>query len=163
MIKKFEKFSRTDYLNLISNTIKSEVGGKSFFNKIDNSIKEDPDIVREICKGLKNEWVVSSGSFGDRVYDLFSKNELECKGVVVFNGKILTRNKGVNSYYPENFDLDNKKFVFVDDSVFSGKTINVIEKYLIEEHNSEVSRVVVGYDGSKNIDRKIKSLYRYYS
>ncbi len=161
-IKKFEKFSKSDYTDLVDNTIKSEVGGRKFFNKIDKYIKEDPDIIKEICNGLDNDWVVSSGTFGDKVYQLWESGQIRCMGVVVFNGKILTKNKGVNSYYPENFDLDNKEFVFVDDSVFSGKTIGAIEDYLKEEHMSLIKLVKVGYDGSKNTNRKIESLYKYY-
>ncbi len=161
MIKKFEKFSKTDYLDLVDNVIKSDVGGRKFFNKIDKLIKEDPDTIKEICKGLSSEWIVSSGSFGDRLYDIFSRGEIKCRGIIVFNGKILTKNKGVNSYYPESFDLDNKTFVFVDDSIFSGKTLNEIERYLIQEHNSKISKIRVGYDGSK-LDRRIESLYKYW-
>jgi hypothetical protein len=162
IIKKFEKFSRTNYLNLIDKTIDSGIGGRDFFNKIDSYIKEDPDVIKEIFSGLEDRWVVSSGSFGDRSYELWNSGQIKCKGVVVFNGKIVTKNKGINSYYPENFDLDNKEFIFVDDSIFSGKTVDLIENYLIEEHKSKIVSVKVGYDGSRNLNREIESLYNYY-
>lgn len=54
--------------------------------------------------------------------------------MLIFNGKILTRNKGINSYYPHDFEIENKEYVFVDDSFFSGKTMSTIEEYL-EDHN----------------------------
>ena len=125
-------------------------------------MKKDEDVIKEIVKGLENEYLVSSGDFGDNLFNLWEGGLIKCLGILVFNGKIVTKKKGINYYYPENFDIDGKKFVFVDDSYFSGKTMREIEKYLMEEHKSSITEIRVGYDGSKEINSKIKSLYRYY-
>ncbi len=157
-----EKFSSTRFNSDIKGLLDKEGGGKIFFNKLDKVIKEDPDIIKEITQGLKDKYLVSSGGFGDNLFNLWESGSLECKGVLVFNGKIVTKKKGINYYYPEEFDVDNKSFVFVDDSYFSGKTMREIEKYLLEEHQSTISEIRVGYDGSKEKNPKVKSLYRYY-
>ena len=81
--------------------------------------------------------------------------------MLIFNGKILTRNKGINSYYPHDFEIENKEYVFVDDSFFSGKTMSTIEEYL-EDHNSSIKLSKIAYDGSVKKNPKIRSLYRYY-
>lgn len=157
-----EKFSQEDFKSTVSDVLKSERGGRQFFNKMDQIIKDNPDTIKEIMSGLEKDYIVCSGSFGDNLYDLWEKGELECRGILVFNGKIATKKRGINFYYPENFEIDNKEFVFVDDSLFSGKTVREIEKYLQEEHNSSIKLIKVGYDGSKEPNPKVKSLYRYY-
>ncbi len=157
-----EKFYSGNFKSKIGDLLKREVGGRPFFNSLDKLIKEDPDVLREITKDLENEYLVASGDFGDNLFNLWENKGIKCKGVLVFNGKIVTKKKGINYYYPEDFDIDNKEFIFVDDSYFSGRTFREVEKYLSEEHKSSIKEIRVGYDGSKEKDPKIKSLYRYY-
>jgi|GEM_PF-6503957 len=35
----------------------------------------------------------------------------------------MTKDKGVTYWYPSTFDIKDKEFVFVDDSLFSGKNL----------------------------------------
>ncbi len=157
-----EKFSEVQFVSNINHLLNREIGGTQFFNNLDKLIKDNPDIIQEIVGNSENEYLVSSGDFGDKLFDMWESGNIKSKGILVFNGKIVTKKKGINYYYPENFAIDNKKFVFVDDSYFSGKTMREIEKYLLEEHGSSISEIRVGYDGSRDRDPKIKSLYRYY-
>lgn len=157
-----EKFSSDVFRSDVKDILNQEGGGKPFFNKLDKKIKEDSDTIREITRGLEDKYLVGSGGFGDNLFNLWENGSIICKGVLVFNGKIVTKKRGINYYYPEDFDINNKSFVFVDDSYFSGKTMREIEKYLLEEHQSTISEIRVGYDGSKEKNPKVKSLYRYY-
>jgi len=149
--------------DLISNLLLKYEGGRPFFDALDDQIKNsiNEDIVISLMRGTEDKYVVSSGEFGDRVFNLYNEGKFKCKGMVVYNGKIMTKDKGVTYWYPPDFDLNNKEFVFIDDSLFSGKTLSVIENHL-REHNSKIEYVSVVYDGSKKKDPKVHSFYRYY-
>lgn len=58
--------------------------------------------------------------------------------------------------------FNDKSFVYVDDSMFSGGTVRKIDDYLKEYHNSKLKSVSVVYDGSKEKNKLVKSLFRYY-
>jgi hypothetical protein len=59
------------------------------------------------------------------------------------------------------FEVLDKKFVYVDDSYFSGKTAEKINNYL-SLRNSKISTIEVIYDGSKDRKNNVKSFFRYY-
>jgi len=149
---------------LVAALEKQHIGGRPFFDALDASIKTilDRDIIFALLKGNENEWVVSSGEFGDIVYKLWEDGKIKCKGILVFNGKMLTNKIGVRSYYPKDFDISKKTFVYVDDSHFSGSTVKKIGDYL-SEHKSSISAVNVIYDGSKEKKKNVNSFFRYYN
>ncbi len=76
------------------------------------------------------------------------------------NGKLLTEDRPVENWYPD-VSIDNKNYVFIDDSYFSGTTFIKIEKFL-KGHNSTIEYVQVVYDGSKVASNKVKSFFRYF-
>lgn len=138
-------------------------GGREFFKALDNAIKDfsNKDLIISLLKGNENEWICSSGGFGDKLHNLYENGDIKCKGLLIFNGKMYTKDKGITSYYPENFDMSNKKFIFIDDSLFTGKTYLKIDEFL-SEFNSKIKEVLVVYDGSKSYNPIIKSLFKYY-
>lgn len=148
---------------LVKDLVLKYHGGRKFFDELDNSIKKilPNDIIIDLLKGNPNEWIVSSGEFGDIIYKLWKENKVKCKGMVIFNGKINTYGLDVLSYYPSDFNLNNKEFIFVDDSLFSGNTYNKIDNYLMK-HNSKIKSVSVIYDGSRQKKEKVNSFFRYY-
>ncbi len=137
--------------------------GRPFFDALDDIIKNDSnrDIILELVKNCENEWVASSGEFGKIIYDLYLDGIFKCKGVVIFNGKMLTNKIDVESWIPSDFDMDNKQFIYVDDSYFSGSTVKKIERFL-DKHNSSIKLVNVMYDGSEEKLDFINSFYRYW-
>ena len=157
-----EEFSRNEYTRVIKQLLKKYVGGRPFFDALDEYIKTHDDMMVALIKGFENEHIVTSGTFGDNLYELYEQGKFKCKSITVFNGKICTKKKGVTCWYPAMVDLEDKEFIFVDDSTFSGRTIKVIDEYLKKHHNSRIKGVSVAYDGSKQKDPKVKSLYRYY-
>lgn len=149
--------------DLVAELIQKHIGGVKFFEALDMNIKDtmNKDIVLELVKSFSDEYIISSGEFGEVLYDLHKNNQFKCIDIVYFNGKIATEGKEVSSYYPKSFDLKNKKFVFVDDSYFSGITTKKIDEYL-KKHNSKIKQVAVVYNGNKNKSSFVKSFYRYY-
>lgn len=138
-------------------------GGREFFDALDDAIKSviNEDMILALVRGNKNEWLATSGEFGDILYKLWKEGKFQCKGLVVFNGKMLTNKTGVNAWYPVDFELDNKNFIYVDDSLFSGGTAKKIDSFL-REHNSSIKSISVIYDGSKEKSKLVKSFFRYY-
>ena len=159
-----ETVAREKLNKIVKDLLKKYVGGRPFFNALDAAIKNvvNEDIIIEVMRGLDNEWIATSGGFGDRLYNLWKSGKVRCRGMVVFNGKMCTKDKGVTCWYPADIDVDNKEFVFVDDSLFSGGTVKKVDDYLTEFHGSKIKNVSVVYDGSPNKNSLIKSLFRYY-
>ena len=166
--KIYEKFYKPSQsiLNKINSIVKEVEkefkGGRMFFTVLDEAIKDvsNEDMIIQLLKGKEKEWVASSGGFGRRVLQLYEEGKIKCRGVVVFNGKMTTYDMGVYKYFPE-FNLSNKKFVYVDDSYFSGKTAEKINNYL-SLRKSRISTIEVIYDGSKDRKNNVKSFFRYY-
>ncbi len=149
--------------SIVKDLLSKYEGGRPFFDALDDSIKDitNQDMMMALLKGNTNEWVATSGEFGDKIYKLWKEGKFKCKGLVVFNGKMLTNKTGVNGWYPTDFELDGKDFVYIDDSYFSGSTAKKINDFL-KEHNSKIKLVSVIYDGSKEKVRGVKSFFRYY-
>ena len=82
--------------------------------------------------------------------------------MLVFNGKMRTSQIGIRSYYPLDFDIKDKNFVYFDDSYFTGSTANKINRFLIE-NGSKIKSVSVIYDGSKKKRKGVNSFFRYYN
>lgn len=156
-----ETVAREKLNRIVKDLLKKHVGGRPFFNALDDAIKDvvNEDIVIELMNGLENQWIATSGGFGDRIYKMWKDGKIRCRGMVVFNGKMCTRKIGVTCWYPADFDIENKEFIFVDDSLFSGGTVKKVDDYLSEYHNSSIKSVAVVYDGSQNRNSLVKSLY----
>lgn len=148
---------------LVEKLEKKWIGGRAFFDALDYNIKHviDQEVMLGLVKGNKNEWLASSGEFGDILYKLYQQGKFKCKGLVVFNGKMNANNLNAEYYYPKDIDIENKKFIYIDDSYFSGKTVNKINDYL-KKYGSKIKSTSVVYDGSKIKKPNVNSFYRYY-
>jgi hypoxanthine-guanine phosphoribosyltransferase len=168
-IKFFEKFFapsleiKNKIDNIVQRLLDKHRGGRPFFDALDSEIKIaiNNDLILSLLKGSENDYVVSSGEFGDIIYKLWKDGKFKCRGVVIFNGKMRTQNIGVFNWYPNNFKLDNKKFIYVDDSIFTGSTSRKIDDFL-RQRGSKIKEIYVIYDGSKGKSNKIKSFFKYY-
>lgn len=152
------QYIKTKIDNIISNIPHRR--GRDFFDALDAAVK-DESIVLELTKSCENKWIASSGGFGDILYRLYKENKFKCKGLVIFNGKMLTNKIGVSSWYPQDFDLNDKQFVYLDDSYFSGSTVRKISDFL-RDKNSSIDDVYVIYDGSEIKSSKVHYFYRYW-
>jgi hypothetical protein len=149
---------------IVKELIEEHGGGRLFFNALDSRIKDitNEDMITTLVRGCHDQWIATSGEFGDRLYKIWKDGKFKCKGIVVFNGKMLTNKIGVQNWYPNDFDLKNKKFIYVDDSYFSGSTARKIDNFL-NEYKSSIKKVNVIYDGSKEKSTYVNSFFRYYN
>lgn len=161
----FENFNNSDVTMKIKDIVDSLYikfrRGTQFFDALDDAIKSDISIILELVKDCEERWVVTSGGFGNILYQLYLDGKFKCKGVVVFNGKMLTNNIGVESWKPNDFEVSNKEYVYIDDSYFSGGTVKKIDEFL-RANNSSIDYVNVVYDGSEIKSDKVNSFYRYW-
>lgn len=149
--------------DIVSDLLLKYKGGKEFFDALDDKIKDvslNKEIIRQLMKGKSNSHIISSGEFGDLLYKLWKAGEFKCKSMVVVNGKILTGDLPVFSWYPKE-NIEDKEYIFIDDSYFSGKTATRINDFL-KKFNSKIKYVQVVYDGSKKKNKDVKSFYRYW-
>lgn len=169
VIKLFENFYTppleiTNRLKNIVNKLEEKYhGGRAFFDALDSHIKDivNVDMIIHLVAGNENNWIASSGEFGDNLYRLWKEGKFKCRGVVVFNGKMQTNKVGVRGWYPDDFEISGKKYLYVDDSYFSGSTVKKINDFL-NQHNSTIKSVSVIYDGSKEKKSYVNSYFRYY-
>lgn len=138
-------------------------GGRPFFDALDREIKNiiNNDMILALVKGNINEYIATSGEFGDILYKMWKEGKFKCKDMVVFGGKMRTNRTDVNDWYPSDFNFNDKNFIYIDDSLFSGSTYQKINNFL-KPYNSTIKSISVIYDGSKEKNKMIKSFFRYY-
>lgn len=139
------------------------VGGESYFDELDGMIKNNTDLVSAyinyIFQSEKIHNIIASGEIGDRI------RELQRTGYINRFVNIVTVNGGLrhdNNICEVNVeDIWGKKFVFLDDSYYSGKTANKV-KHAVEHNDGEIVKNYVFYDGCRDKQENVESLYRYY-
>jgi hypothetical protein len=154
---------------------KETIGGNKFFDKIDSKIKSNKSIITHLFDQINKDFglnynLVASGEFGNIVLQMINKNDIICKGTILLVSGGLTSHfndmdtikkiKEIN-IQKKIGDIDNKDFIFVDDSYYSGTTEFSINKFL-NKVGSKLIKTYIVYDGNdkKSINRK--SIYNYY-
>lgn len=150
-------------IGIIDELLEKYHGGRPFFHALDDAIASfvNRQIIIELMNNHTNDRVIASGGFGNILYEMYNRSEISCKELIMFNGKMKTDGIGVTGYIPQDADLHNKTFIFVDDSYFSGMTVNTISNYL-SQYNSKISKISVVYDGSYSKNPIVNSFFRYY-
>jgi len=170
--------SRYKIKNIVDNQLKKSIGGKNYFNNIDNSLKvyKNVDLIKDIILKIKKDTnnnfnLILTGGFGDWVLTLIKKGIINIpKSLILVNGSIRGKNNKLNKFtYGKEVNIEyqfgdiyHKKFILFDDSFYSGSTKNAIDKFL-KKLNSEIIKTYVVYDGNDTIDNNRISLYRYYN
>ena len=151
--------------NIVKEMLQKHIGGKEFFDNLDLAVR-DKDIVQslfdEIEKftGFYQHLYIVSGEFGR-----FFANWVECFGadidiVYQVNGGLREGNP-IQSLEPFKEDINGQDFIIVDDSFYSGKTVETIREHVISLGGSYAGTFVI-YDGSHEKRKDIHSLYRYH-
>lgn len=156
----------------IGEILKEHKEGEKFFDALDYMIRGDKDILKDFYEfAIDNIFInnsistttynlIVSGKFGMALLTNYRYNlNANFNKVIVTNGNI---RKGE---LPEIYcnELNKKPFIFLDDSFYSGKTKDSIEKALKEINpNSKIVKTIVVYDGSINNKENIISMYRYH-
>jgi len=147
--------------NIVETCVRKHTGGEEFFTALDLRLKDRTILCSLLDEVLKFQYpevesmgLVVSGKFGQFVSDNSP------------TGNILHVSGGLREDKPLEIirhleDTECKHFIFLDDSFYSGKTRDTIKEYLESNGNTLLETFVV-YDGSKEKDENVHSLYRYY-
>jgi hypothetical protein len=147
----YEKLNR-----VVRDMIKTHKGGKIFFDNLDANL-QDYDFLQKLYDDelYKHRNIIVSGKFGMFFTNLFS---LVFNVVQVPGG--LRNGARCDLEYMKD-DISGKNWVFVDDSFYSGKTRDVVFDE-IKRCGGTITDTFCVYDGSKEKDETVMSLYRYY-
>ena len=138
------------------------VGGEVYFNELDRLIKCDTELLCNYmlyiaCQENTRNFVCS-GEIGKRILKCKHKRLLpENFNIVVLNGGLRLGKRVVQL----NSAKTNGNYIFVDDSLYSGKTLRAAKEYL-NQNGAEIAKCYVFYDGSLSYRSDVSSLYRYY-
>lgn len=148
----------------VNELLEKYIGGEIFFNELDGAVKFNEEILTQlltIANAIKNNYpnpqdilTIASGEIGLSLHNLGIPVDFLVKGG-------LRHNPNDINLTPFADKIKNKRFIFIDDSYFSGKTLQVIKEE-IEKLGGKVIFSVVAYDGSRKQEESVYSLYRYY-
>ena len=143
----------------VNKLLEKYIGGQIFFTELDKAVKFDFYILGQLVSAVKAEFgddicTVASGEIGLAMHNLgVNVNFLVPGGLRHDPSKI--------NLAPFKELIHGKKFVFVDDSYFSGRTVLVVREE-IERLGGIFLGTYVAYDGSRKEECDVHSLYRYY-
>jgi len=139
---------------IVIDLIEEHEGGEEFFNHLDKRLQDNSIIKSLITLHTGDEKVIASGKFGLYLNAMYPQFE-----IMLVNGGL--RRGSIISLEPMRDVIQHNKFIFIDDSFFLGRTRDAIKKE-IEKWGGSLFKTIVGYDGSKDKDNSVTSLYRYY-
>lgn len=136
------------------------VGGQIFFTELDKVVKGDFEILSSLIDATLKKWgeekplLVASGEVGIFLENFKFPVDILVPGGLRFEPKKI-------DLAPFKKQIEGKKVVFVDDSYFSGRTVEVV-KEAVESLGGIFLGAYVVYDGAKEKNPEVFSLYRYY-
>ena len=150
-------------------------GGSIFFDNLDEEIRSNENLLNNFMRDYIIDYlgnndidgVIMSGRFGrvatsSTYISYYCEECVGCHFLLVNGG--LRKGEEVEdvNFDSHNYTQERKgRFLFVDDSFYSGKTRNKINEKL-NEYNCEIVHTIVLYDGSADKDDNVSSMYRYY-
>jgi hypoxanthine phosphoribosyltransferase len=163
--------------NIVKNISDTTSGGNTFFDRLDSQMKnpQNKDIIISLFNKIYSDFgtnfnLVISGGFGDLIMFMLKKDEIKCGGTILqVSGGLTSHFTDMNKIkkskeviiQKQTGDIDNKDFIFVDDSFYSGTTSVSIDHFL-KKHSSRILKTYVIYDGNDTKSSDRVSLYRYY-
>lgn len=154
-LRRYEKLMIT-----VNELLEKYIGGQIFFTELDKAVKFDADILEDLIDAVHDKWgtenlvIIASGEIGLAFHNFGLPVDILVPGG-------LRHDPSKINLTPYRASIVGKDVVFVDDSYFSGKTLAVVH----EEVNNLGGHMIgayVAYDGSKDRDPTVFSLYRYY-
>lgn len=142
-------------------------GGEKFFDALDLKIRSDTDILNDYISWVKSYYghnacvgVIVTGSFGRTLVSCYGK------WLFSFFSDLIIVNGGIRSSGIVDLPIvgtHTSAWVLLDDSYYSGKTMNAIEESLQAINpKAQILKAFVVYDGSKERNEKVLGMYRYY-
>ena len=150
--------------SLVNECLMQHEGGEKFFDAIDEKLRDDKTLINMMIQKIKKnetfDYIIVSGNFGKVFKEYCNTNLIELKNkIIVVNGG-LRKGYDIISFW-EDYNIKNKKLIFIDDSYYLGRTRDAI-KNAIEENHGTLLNTYVFYDGSKVKEDNVHSFYRYY-
>lgn len=133
-------------------------GGEIFFDKLDEMLKFDKQILADFVYKVKTEientgiQTIASGEIGLCMHNYKIPTDILVPGGLRNGNRILGM---------DDFIEPGKEYLFLDDSYFSGKTARIIQGE-VERCGGKFVGCYVIYDGSRVRTEDVKSIYRYY-
>lgn len=156
----------------IGEILKRHKEGEEFFNALDYTIRGDKDILKDFYEFTLNNVFVNSSinrtSYNIIVSGRFGMSLLTNYGYNIcanFNKVIVTNGNIRKGELPEIYcnGFEEKPFIFLDDSFYSGKTRDIIQQELFKiEETACIEKTFVIYDGSLEKRNDVYSLFRYH-
>lgn len=144
----------------VNELLEQYIGGQIFFTELDKAVKFDRDVLESLVAeahnlGLDHTFcTIASGEIGLAMHNLGVPIDYLVPGG-------LRHDPSKINLAPFADKIKGKRFIFIDDSYFSGKTA-VVVKEEIERLGGIFTGTLVAYDGSKAKEENVWSLYRYY-
>ena len=151
---------------IVNKCLAEESGGRSYFTRLDAEVKKQPELLAEYMKYVTDRSgvydVVVSGEIGDRYAELQRAGEIPDNiNLFLLPGGLREDPTKLASKGRHCENSRRKEFIFLDDSYYSGKTLNAVTDYMCCVGGS-VKHAYVFYDGSPARNKDVSSLYRYY-
>lgn len=155
---------------IVQDCLEKHTGGENYFTELDGMIKNNEVLMVLFLlyavqdSGIND--VILSGEIGIRYLKMYTEHKIpDYINLYIVNGGLRKGNEVIGGI-TNNLDvipnnLECKPFIFLDDSYYSGKTMNKVNEFLCHR-NAVILKTYVFYDGSKDSDYNVKSLYRYY-
>lgn len=140
----------------VNECLEKYIGGEIFFDELDKLVKFDKEILEEFVARVKKDTpeirTIASGEFGLCLHNYKLPIDIIVQGGL---------RKGNQICDLSCFVEPGKKYLFLDDSYFSGKTAQVVREE-IERVGGIFAGCFVIYDGSQFPMHYVKNIYRYY-
>ena len=142
----------------VNELLEKYIGGQIFFTELDRAVKFDKSILSNLIAKAQElapaAYTIASGEIGLAMHNMGVHIDFLVPGGLRHDPSKIN---------PEPFvdQIDGKHFIFIDDSYFSGKTVAVIEEE-IERLGGNFLGTLVVYDGARQKENNVWSLYRYY-
>lgn len=149
---------------IVKDCLEQHKEGEIFFDHLDKAIQQKPIVDQLFDIVGENKNIIVSGKFGWFLFMYLGINvAYKYRNFLVVNGGLRKGEefKILDYSYQRDEELNGLDFIFIDDSFYSGKTRDVIRNK-INKHGANLIYTYVVYDGSKERDNTVSSLYRYY-
>ena len=140
--------------NIVDSVLNKYKEGQLFFSNLDLSFR-NKKVIDILLASIPNKYkIVTSGSFGRTISRLYPyKTNLLLPGDL--------RHKSKYDLTPQRKYIKKQDYIFLDDSYYSGRTVNVVRKALEEQRGNLVKTFVI-YDGKKTKEKDVEYFYRYF-
>jgi len=144
---------------IIVDLVAEHQGGEVFFDHLDEIIRNNVSVLDAVASMIPSGCtVILSGRFG-RIFSNFIRSTILWDWEVISVNGNLRHGEAVDDI--SYMEFKNKQIVFVDDSFYKGRTRDAI-KAAVELNGGTLSHTYVVYDGSKDKDENVTSLYRFF-